>query len=49
MPAIAFGFGHMLEHLAGATVDVVYGLEENVWNGRTSLQLKVKDMKLSQN
>lgn len=28
-------------------VDVVYSLDENTYNGRTTLQLKVKDMKLA--
>jgi single-stranded-DNA-specific exonuclease len=46
--AIAFGLGDFfLKITPGALVDVVYNLEENVWNGRTSLQLKVKDIKLA--
>ena len=46
--AIAFGLGDFFLKLTpGALVDVVYNLEENVWNGRTSLQLKVKDIKLA--
>lgn len=43
--AIAFGFGKNLPDLkVGKKIDVVYSLEENVWNSRTSLQLKIKDL-----
>lgn len=46
--AIAFGLGDFFLKLTpGALVDVSYNLEENVWNGRTSLQLRVKDIKLA--
>jgi len=45
---IAFGLGHLAEELkAGKPFDVVYHLEENIWNGNSSLQLMVKDLKLS--
>jgi hypothetical protein len=37
-----------MTELLNETVDVAYVLEENVWNGKTSLQLKVKDMRLAQ-
>jgi single-stranded-DNA-specific exonuclease len=46
LDAIAFGFGLMGEKLLGKRVNVVFNLEENVWNGKASLQLKVKDIKL---
>ncbi len=43
--AIAFGMGVLVEKLeVGQLVDVVYGLDVNVWNGKKSLQLKVKDV-----
>lgn len=46
--AIAFGFGDYYSRLLGKEkVDVVYNLEENVWNGSRSLQLKVKDLSLA--
>src|SRR5260221_3054400 len=45
--AIAFGFGEMAQKLTkGNKINVVYGVEENVWNGNRSIQLKVKDLKV---
>ncbi len=44
---IAFGFGHLSPKLAlGSLIDIAYNLEENEWNGRVSLQLKAKDIKI---
>ena len=46
--AIGFRMGHLwpperrLER-----IDAVYSLEFNTWNGRTNLQLNLKDIKLS--
>lgn len=46
--AIAFGFGEYSPRLSlGEEIDLVYALEENVWNGVRSLQLNVKDMRLA--
>ncbi len=43
--AIAFGFGELAQKLnKNDEVDAVYSIEENVWNERKSLQLKVKDV-----
>lgn len=52
LDAIGFGLGeqaNMLEHSwrSGETLDLLFQLEENTWNGRTSLQLKAKDVRLS--
>ncbi|MFZ2025320.1 MAG: single-stranded-DNA-specific exonuclease RecJ [Microgenomates group bacterium] len=45
--AVAFGLGAMSDGIpVGATVDVAYTIDENIWNGTTSLQLKVKDMQV---
>ncbi len=45
--AIAFNFGNYSPNLSPAmTIDVVYSLEENVWNGNRKLQLKIKDLRL---
>lgn len=46
--AIAFGFGKRgIEVKKDDEVDVVYSPEENIWNGRRNLQLKVRDIKVS--
>lgn len=48
--AIAFGQG---DHYSSITkklpIDVCFTIEENFWNGNTTLQLNVKDIKLSVN
>jgi single-stranded-DNA-specific exonuclease len=45
---IAFGFGEAHTKLmAGTVVDMAYTLEENHWNESTSLQLKLKDIRLN--
>ncbi len=45
---IAFNFGHLAERLnPGDLVDLCYALEKNVWNGQKSLELKIKDIKIS--
>ena len=46
-PAIAFGMGELYGKLKpGQKIDVAYNLENNVWNGNESLQLKIKDIKI---
>jgi len=42
--SIGFRMGHLRDALP-ARVDVMYALEANEWNGRTSLQLNLKDVK----
>jgi len=44
---IAFGMGEGNGFKIGDSVDVVYNLSENEWNGNKKLQLKVKDIKAS--
>jgi single-stranded-DNA-specific exonuclease len=49
--AIGFGMGEKLSVLresqeTGMPVEVLFSLEENTWNGRTNLQLKVRDVRL---
>lgn len=42
---IAFNFGSLYGQLpSGTSVDLAYSIDLNVWNGRKSVQLKVKDI-----
>lgn len=46
LPAIAFRLGHLAEPLRKYPwIDLAYTLEENTWNGTSSLQLNVKDFR----
>lgn len=42
--AIGFSLGHKIEKVTN-NFDIVYNLDENTWNGNTSIQLVVKDLK----
>lgn len=45
--SIAFGLGDFGERiLPGAPFNICYSVEENTWNGKTSIQLNIKDIKL---
>lgn len=45
--AIFFGGGENYSKLtSGSIADVVYQVEENIWNGHKSIQLKIKDLKI---
>ena len=46
VPAIAFQQGHQFEKmLSNKRFDLVYQIEENEWNGKTTIQLNIKDIK----
>lgn len=42
--AIGFQLGEHCERVKGETFNLCYMLEENYWNGRTEMQLRVKDI-----
>jgi single-stranded-DNA-specific exonuclease len=45
--AIGFGLGDFFEPIMnGVSFDMVYSIEENEWNGRVTLQLMIKDIRL---
>jgi len=51
--AIGFGMGDQLSTLkesqrTGTPVELLFSLEDNTWNGRTSLQLKARDVRLDE-
>lgn len=44
--AVAFGLGHLAEPLRKhPQIDIAYTLEANTWNGNTSLQVNIKDLR----
>ena len=48
LDAIGFGMAHDFKNLKkGDTIDLVYNIDENVWNGVTTLQLKMRDLRAS--
>jgi single-stranded-DNA-specific exonuclease len=43
--AIAFGMGNLYPELKrGTTIDIAYTIDMNIWKGRKSLQLKLRDI-----
>lgn len=42
---IGFNLGHKLDEIDKENFDIVYSLDENHWNGNTSLQLMIKDIR----
>lgn len=42
---IGFNLGYKLDKIDKDNFDIVYSLEENHWNGNTSLQLMIKDIR----
>ncbi len=45
--AVCFGVGNDFPGQQGATIDLVYRLSENLWNGNSSAQLRIVDVRLS--
>jgi single-stranded-DNA-specific exonuclease len=47
LDAIAFNHGHLAQQLtSGQPIDFAYTLDQNDWNGKKSLQLKVKSIQI---
>lgn len=47
-PAIGFNLAHFYENLIlGKKVDLAYVVETNEWQGKTSIQLNIRDIKIS--
>ncbi len=45
--AIAFGMGELSKKIkSGDTLAIAYTIDENVWNGKKELQLKIRDIQL---
>jgi single-stranded-DNA-specific exonuclease len=45
--AIAFGFGHLMSRILNERFDIVYTIAENFWQGRTTMQLMIKDIRFA--
>lgn len=47
LEAIGFGMGNLFDQITSkSSLDLLFSLEENKWNGNTTLQLKLKDLKI---
>lgn len=44
--AIGFGLGHYGEAINEQAFDICYNIQENTWQGKTSLQLNLKDLRV---
>jgi single-stranded-DNA-specific exonuclease len=50
LPAIAFGFGDRAQNISlGQSIDLVYHVRVNEWNGNRELQLQVEDIIIKNN
>jgi len=45
IPAIGFGMGHLYAAIKEKSFDIVYAIAEITWQGRTQLQLMIKDIR----
>jgi len=47
LDAIGFNLGHLKNMILDQPFDIAYHIDENHWNGKSNLQLMIKDIKLS--
>ena len=45
LSAIGFNLSSKVEILETSNFDMVYTIEENIWNGKSTIQLNIKDIK----
>lgn len=45
--AVGFGFGDLYQNIKKQPFDMVYSLEENIWQGKSHLQLNIKDIRFT--
>ena len=43
--AIGFNLSEKMNELDTSNFDLVYSIEENIWNGKKTIQLNIKDLK----
>ncbi len=44
LEALAFGFGTNFDGKVGDTIDILYSISLNTWNGRSKVELRIKDI-----
>ncbi len=51
LDAVGFNLGHLYNKIGVGNdlLDMVYQIDENTWQGRTNIQLKIKDLKIKSN
>ena len=45
--AVGFNMGHLLKKIKNQPFDIVYTIEENIWQGKSHLQLNIRDIRFN--